>query len=719
MLQKKNVTFLLSMVVILCVAACAFLLAACGKTDAPMDNAGPNGTSLTPTDSATDATPAAPSEQDNDYAYDESLVTAVTVACVSGTENVSEQTENADGSVTVTFGSISENTVYSISGTLCGNIVIDVDPTDTYKFELELSGLTLQSASEAPIVILSGDKVTLTAKKDTENYVYDNRAAVTDDAAYSASVYSVVDLDLQGKGYLWITSKHNNGVHTKDDLSIKSLTLYVSCADNALKGNDSVTVSGTAVLTLIATQGDGVKTSNTSVSSKGKQKGTVTLESGTINIYAACDGIDAAYNVEITGENVVLNVCTDRYSSYSEEVTAVSDETYYIRSTSTAYAYSIRYIRSSDGAEKWVNSSSYKTVSGGFGGGFGGPGGRSSTYYYYTMEKPSGYDKMEIYVYSSSQTQGQSSTYVAATGTVSLNDNYDTIAYTGSSFAWTNYTTTSGGFGGPGGMDQGNTDKSDYSTKGIKADNAILISAGTINIKAYDDAFHANNDVTLENGETPLGNVTISGGTVTLYSNDDGIHADGTLTISGGTIKVTNSYEGLEGAMIVLSGGNTSVVSKDDGVNGTGTTGTDLYIKGGYLYVYAGGDGLDTNSTTSYAGISFEGGTTVVISTSGGNSCIDTERGYSYTGGKVLAMCPTGMTSECEQCRNFSSIAVKTTKSLSAGAYVVIGDEIAVKLPSSINNGYVVYLSGSSSKTISTVSSVDHALDANGVYAAN
>ena len=72
-------------------------------------------------------------------------------------------------------------------------------------------------------------------------------------------MYSECDLALQGKGTLKIRSVNNNGVHSKDDLEVKNLALQVECKDNALKGNDGVTVeSGT--LTLIATLGDGIKT---------------------------------------------------------------------------------------------------------------------------------------------------------------------------------------------------------------------------------------------------------------------------------------------------------------------------------------------------------------------------------------------------------------------------------------------------------------------------
>ena len=272
--------------------------------------------------------------------------------------------------------------------------------------------------------------------------------------------------------------------------------------------------------------------------------------------------------------------------------------------------------------------------------------------------------------------------------------------------------------GGPGGMGGGNTDKGEYSTKGIKAANEIVINNGTVNIKAYDDAIHANSDAALENGESAIGNVSVNGGTVTAYSNDDGLHADGTLSIKGGTVSVINSYEGLEGSRVDISGGYVSVNSKDDGINATATSGTAVAISGGVVYVYCTGDGIDSNSRTSYSGIVFSGGRTVVISNSNGNSAIDSEQGYSYTGGSVVAVMPRGgMSHEATNCENFSSVGDYIEISISSGECLVvgIGDTTAtVKMPSSLSSALVIVL-GDNSPSITTESSSTESFDANGV----
>lgn len=646
------------------------------------------------------------SSENGTYEYTDGTGTdtlSFTVTYESGSDNCYSVSGN-----TLTFSGITEDSVYAITGTLPGNIVVDVDD---YELELDFTGFTLTSCTEVPLYVKSGDKFTLLAKKDTENYIYDNRDEVSSEEDVSAAVYALCDLNIQGKGGLYVKSVNNNGIHTKDDLKVKNLNLQVECEDNALKGNDSVTVESGS-LVLIARTGDGIKTTNSDISAKGNQRGTITLSGGELIVYAACDGLDAAYDVVICEDAAapVLEIYTDKYSPYSEEVTATSEDVFYIRFTSTAYSYSIRYFNDASD-EIWCNSSGYTKVSAGM-----------SSYYYYPVEKPQGYAYMQLFIYSSAQTQGQNESYLACTDTLTVNENYDTIALQSRgnslSYGWTNYTTAvvggMGGMGGMGGISNGNTDKGDYSTKGIKADNAVTISAGNILVSSYDDGVHANADVALENGESPLGNVTVTGGTLTVWSNDDGIHADGTTEITGGTVTVASSYEGIEGGVVKIGGGSVSVTASDDGVNGTSTSGQSIVISGGTLFVYAGGDGLDSNSTSSYNGLLISGGRSVVIAIGSADSSVDTERGYQFTGGYLLGIGNAGgMSSEAVNCQNFSSVGSKATVSLKKDAYAVVTGFVTVKMPVQLN-AFVIFL-GSTGATVKSSDSTSLSTDANGV----
>lgn len=657
-----------------------------------------------------------------------------TVTYVSGTKNAYKYD---DTSKTLTFTTLSADSVYTISGKLNGNIIIDVG--ESYKLDLELTDFALRSSKTNPIFVNSGNEVKLTAKKDTKNYIYDERTAVdtTQTGVYGGSVHAIVDLEICGRGELFVQSKNNNGIQTTKDLQVKNLSLVVECQDNALKGKDSVTVENCSTL-LVAKTGDAIKTEATDIStSTSKQRGTVSILGGTHNIFAANDGIDAAYDVIIDNGSYIddstqktvsvatnINIYTDKYSNYTEENSnsgsssgsqdSTAAKTLYICYPSKDYKYSVKLLNNDATKSEWVNPTYDKSVQGG-----------RTTYYTYKFNASSEYTKMQVFVYSSSQTQQNETSYQLKTDVVSLRSDCDTYRYSSSkrNWEWKTYDSLSqqgGGMGGPGGgMNEGNSNTLAYSAKGIKASNSITVNAGTINIKAVDDAIHADNTTTLENGKTPTGNLTVNGGDITVSSSDDGLHADGALTVTNGNIKVLTAYEGIEGNTIKVSGGNISITSKDDGFNSCATSGTGITISGGTVYIYAGGDGVDSNSRASYSAIVFSGGNTVIISTSGGNSAIDSDGGYKYTAGKVLAIMPSGgMSSESTRCSNFSSIGKKQNVSLSANSYATVkvnnSAVVSVKMPKQIS-AMAVYL-GSSSASISSATSSAGTDDSNGVY---
>lgn len=694
--MRKLIKFISLFILLLIVCSCANVNEVKTKNDHPFNEP--------PKSPSTEILPPAaePKSEINNDINDNPGNVEVTddykITLISGTDSAFYIEED-----TIYFNEIKSDTIYSITGTLDGNIVIDVG--DGYKFELEFNNFTVTSNTHNPITILSGDEVQITAKKDSRNYIYDYREKIdsTDDTLFSAAIYSLVDLG--GKGRLEIFSQNNNGVHTKDDLKIKNIDLNVVCIDNALKGNDSVTIESGNVK-LVSKAGDGIKTTNSHINSNENQKGNIIIKAATVDIYAACDGIDAAHDFLIEEGGAVLNIYTDKYSGYSDVESEVDTNDFiYIRYSNKSFNFSVKFCNSQTNEYLWQNATYYQNA------------GR---YYYYKVNKPVGYDKMVLYMYNSNQTPGQETNFYKSYN-LTTNHSYDTVALsTRGTCEWTFFSNNQGGFGGPGGMQEGNSDKGEYSTKGIKADNQIKITNGTIKINSYDDCIHANNTATLENGNTSLGIVLISGGNLTLYSNDDGIHADGNVNINGGSINITNSYEGIEGTNVIISGGNINVVSKDDGINATAKSATSITFTGGKTFIYASGDGVDSNSTASYSGISFAGGDVIIISNSGGNSAIDSERGYSYTLGRVIAIMPSGgMSGETTNCSNFSSVGTKlTNQSLKENNYITLNissNTISTfKMPCTITNAMVVYLGATNAK-VSSSTEVNVDLN-NGVY---
>ncbi len=532
---------------------------------------------------------------------------------------------------------------YSFEGDLSeGSIVIDAEDADVI---INLNGVNIKSSTTSPINIVNASSVEIKAKSGTSNYITDSRN--TDSSDLTAAIYSTSDLKIKGKGELYVYGNYNNGIHSKDDLTIKNLTLYVKALNNAIKGNDSVEIEN-ANLTVISTGGDGIKSTNSDISTKGNQRGTITILGSTvISVYACCDGIDAAYNVDIKaddeGNKPDINIYTNAYSSYSDDTptTISSSSTLYLQVSSSYYStsydyYAYCYDTSDNSNGEFIKFDYYTTAQSGMG--FGGRG--SSVYYYLKANIDSSkYSGVQIYMVSAGTIPTTSSYYAASTGQA-INQTKDMITIKSVTTStkkigvdWSNYSSSSqpsmpGGFG----VNDGNNDKTSYSTKGIKADNEINIEAGNILIKSYDDSLHATSNVTLENGEVSTGNINITGGTLTLLSKDDAIHADNELIVEGGTITVSSAYEGFEAKKISIIGGNHSIYGTDDGINSS----NEIVISGGVISILVQSgdtDAIDSNGTYTQTGgvvISMN------LSSSGTATVLDCDSTAKITGGVFL-----------------------------------------------------------------------------------
>lgn len=526
---------------------------------------------------------------------------------VSSSESSSSSEEESDFELVTTDGTFTkEGNIYTITaagtyaatGTLNGQILVNAGDDD--QVVLELSGASITYDQNSPIFCLNADKLEISAKKNTVNYVTDNRETKTVDSddQGEGAISAKCDLKLKGAGTLEVVGHYNNGIHTSDDLEMQKLTVTSTAVNNAYKGKDSLTINS-GVITAVA-GGNAFKTDNTDISSKGNQRGIITVLDGTINAYSAYDAFDAAYNVDIQGGTI--NVLTNKYASeYIDIDTDVSKTYLYMRTTTannSSYRYSL-YFYNQD-SYQWADATYLTSQYSG-----------RQTYYFYRLSMPANFENFKIYRFNANS-ENSTTSYVSVSSAYTVNDEYDMFTFSVSSTSitlsrWSNYSSSQGGQGGPGGPGQeGNTDKSTDSAKAFKAANEILISGGKITAKAYDDTVHANGGDALENGETGLGNVTISGGELSLYASDDGIHADNVLTISGGTVEVTYAYEGLEAKNVVIDGGETKVYAKDDGVNAASDTGTpSVTVNGGRLDITVGSgdvDGIDSNGNFTQTG---------------------------------------------------------------------------------------------------------------------
>ena len=510
---------------------------------------------------------------------------------------------------------------YTLSGALSdGQIVVDAGDEDEVR--LILSNAAISCSTGAPILVKNAAEVTVKAEKDTYNTVTDLRTGSSDGVEENAAIYAACDLKLSGSGTLIVETAFDNGVKSKDDLSVRNLTLKVTAAGNALKGNDSVGIKS-GNLILISTAGDGIKTENSDVSAKGKQRGTVTISGGQVDIYAARDGISAAYNVEISEEETcVVNICTASYANMEE--IAAGTETYLIV-PSSLYSEACdyyAYLYNDGDAEGVFVQCVYETMV------YSGQTG----YYGLMFRIPDGYRNILFHIVTRGETPDGANYKASTTGeTVNSAMNGYLLTSVSGDTAYGDWVQITSG---------GNTSKTTYSAKGIKAENEILINAGVITVCAGDDGLHANGGTALENGAEGLGNITVNGGSVTITSADDGMHADSALTIRDGAVNVVESHEGLEANVITLNGGTVYVYADDDGLNACkGAVTPMVYINGGYAEIRTPSG--DTDAIDSNGSFQMTGGTVLVLGGAqmgGMSGSVDTDGTVTVTGGTIVAL---------------------------------------------------------------------------------
>lgn len=164
---------------------------------------------------------------------------------------------------------------------------------------------------------------------------------------------------------------------------------------------------------------------------------------------------------------------------------------------------------------------------------------------------------------------------------------------------------------------------------GISSSNTIEITDGKFNITTV---LNSNNTDASMKGIKADNNITIDGGTYIIETVDDGIHADGKLEINDGLLNIT-SVEGLEATYVKINGGDITINASDDGINATNkSTSYDviLEINGGNINITMGSG--DTDALDSNGNLYINGGKLNITA----NSPFDYDGEAKYTGGEMI-----------------------------------------------------------------------------------
>lgn len=207
---------------------------------------------------------------------------------------------------------------YRYSGTLAdGSITVDIDTSsDEGTVYLVLDGVDLTATSAAPILITEAQKAVIILESETCNKITQNIENADENTDLpSAAIFSKTDLTLTGGGTLEVTTNYNDGITSKDTLSIDGGTIVIDAAYDGIVGKDAVSVTG-GDLTINAGK-DGIRSTN----DKDDEKGYVAIYGGNFVINSADDCIQAVSSLAIYNGTFELTA-----GSESEDVENGFDE---------------------------------------------------------------------------------------------------------------------------------------------------------------------------------------------------------------------------------------------------------------------------------------------------------------------------------------------------------------------------------------------------------
>jgi hypothetical protein len=118
---------------------------------------------------------------------------------------------------------------------------------------------------------------------------------------------------IEGEGNLKINANGNDGITSKDDLTIKSGNIEVQAADDGIRGKDSLTIDGGKIN--VVAGGDGLKSDH-------ETKGNIVMNGGQVSISADSDGAEAYKTITINGGT--LNILKS-YEGLESEVITIND----------------------------------------------------------------------------------------------------------------------------------------------------------------------------------------------------------------------------------------------------------------------------------------------------------------------------------------------------------------------------------------------------------
>lgn len=211
----------------------------------------------------------------------------------TGTINLTDMTVTGSGiTAQDNIIKITDGGDFTVTGTLDdGMIYVNTEE----KVKLRLSGMSLTNTEGPAIFFDNADKALITITENTENFLTDSADYGEIDA--KGVIFSNDDLEIKGKGTLWINGSFKHGIACDDKLTFDNANLNITAVKDGIHVNDAITILGGTIN--ISAGSDGIQS-----------EGTVLIEDGTITVPQCEEGIESGSTLTVNGGNINI-ISTD------------------------------------------------------------------------------------------------------------------------------------------------------------------------------------------------------------------------------------------------------------------------------------------------------------------------------------------------------------------------------------------------------------------------
>ena len=189
---------------------------------------------------------------------------------------------------------ISQSGTYLVQGSCSGQLLINAPDAEV---RLLLDNISITSPDGPAMLVQSAGKVVLTLADGTKNTMADSLVYSLPDGENepNGTLFSKADLFLNGTGTLQITAQYQDGIVSKDSLTIADANIVIESAGGAIRGKDSVLLYG-ATVSAVA-EDDGIKSNN----DKDEDCGWIYIWNSDVTINAQEDGLQAETDLYLDG----------------------------------------------------------------------------------------------------------------------------------------------------------------------------------------------------------------------------------------------------------------------------------------------------------------------------------------------------------------------------------------------------------------------------------